>query len=98
MGWLEPKYRRWLEIIKLWNRLLSLPENRLTRKIFNSDYVKSSQGVNNWCSKMYTICETIDQTQNFLDRSPIDLKSAKAFLTTKQESHWKQKLPLKPKL
>ena len=98
MGWLEPRYRRWLEIIRLWNRLISLPENRLTKKIFNNDYVKSSQGVNNWCSKMNNICKTIEQTQKFIDQNWIDLKSAKAFLINKQESRWKRQLPLKPKL
>ena len=34
MGWLAPKYRRYICMLRFWNRLMDMDENRLTRHIF----------------------------------------------------------------
>ena len=34
IGWLMPKYRWWLSMVRLWNRFVSLNDSRLTRAVF----------------------------------------------------------------
>ena len=41
VGWILPKYRRFLKMLQLWNHLLSLDDNRLTKHIFEWEYVGS---------------------------------------------------------
>jgi hypothetical protein len=35
MAWLSPQYRRWLCILRLWNRLINMHDDRLPKRIFN---------------------------------------------------------------
>ena len=35
--WLPSIYRRWWSMIRLWNRLILLMDERLTKKVFNAD-------------------------------------------------------------
>lgn len=56
MGWEPPTVRRQLNCLRLWNRLLNMNENRLTRRIFQWDYIK---GRNNWCHDVKTILKSI---------------------------------------
>ena len=98
MGWLSPRYRRWMEMIRLWNRMLLLPDNRLTKIVFNYDYENSTHGVNNWCSKLISIFTELDQTEKYLNKESIDLLTVRKLLLSKQETQWKESLPHKPKL
>ena len=41
VGWILPKYRRLLKMLQLWNHLLSLDENRLTKHIFEWEYANN---------------------------------------------------------
>ena len=45
MGWIKLFYtcNRYLCIITYWNRLLNMPENCLTKQIFEQDYRKCSK-------------------------------------------------------
>ena len=38
MGWMSCEHRQHLSILSLWNRILKLPDDRLTKKIIISDY------------------------------------------------------------
>ncbi len=34
LAWCMPRYRRWVNMLRLWNRLVSMPDDRLHKKIF----------------------------------------------------------------
>jgi hypothetical protein len=38
MGWLPCKYRKYMNMVRLWNRLMKMPNERLTKQIFIADY------------------------------------------------------------
>ena len=48
MGWREPKVRQSIEKFRLWNRLVSMDNSRLTKVIFNWDMSLHEQGYSNW--------------------------------------------------
>ena len=49
---LESQY---LSILRLWNRILKLPDDCLTKKIFIDDYCLVQSGHKNWCLNGLTI-------------------------------------------
>lgn len=46
-GWLPTSYHRWICIIRYWNRLISMNDSRLTKKVFIHDFNLKN---NNWSS------------------------------------------------
>ena len=57
MGWRKPICNRYLCLIRFWNRMLNLPDERLTRQISNYDYDKC---VKNWCKEIKCIFDKLD--------------------------------------
>ena len=53
-GWLTAEYRRYLAKLRLWNRLTGMPNDRVTKNIFNWDYVKDD----NSCFKLFIITKS----------------------------------------
>ena len=75
MGWVVSTSRRWANVLRLWNRLVNMGINRLTKKIFNHDY--SMTGGNSWCSDVKTILTKVDILTIFYDKTPVNLKMLK---------------------
>ena len=46
MGWYETIIGRYACAIKLWNRLVNMSDDRLTKQIFNVDYISESASWN----------------------------------------------------
>ena len=51
-GWMLCKYRRYLCMLRFWNRLNAMNDNRLTKRVFMFDYQTCS---NNWSSEIQSI-------------------------------------------
>ena len=96
-GWLPCVYRQWISIIRYWNRLILLDENRLTKTVFNSDY-ETCQNKNNWCSDIKNMLGTIGLSDYFYNRETID--SSPATRKTKEHftSQWRNSIAQTPKL
>lgn len=56
MGWPLSTYRRWTNMVRLWNRLVEMNGERLTKKIFLYDY--SHCNTNSWCSEIKSVLST----------------------------------------
>ena len=52
MGWILPHIRRQLNCLRMWNRLLDLDANRITKRIFIWDYTRNKL---NWCRDVNNI-------------------------------------------
>ncbi len=52
MGWIPSKIRRHTEILRMWNRLVKMEDNRLTKKVFFWDKTFSQFS---WCSDIHNI-------------------------------------------
>ncbi len=38
MGWIRTKVRQWVAMLRVWNKLIQMPDNCLTKKVFTWDY------------------------------------------------------------
>ncbi|KAH3813261.1 hypothetical protein DPMN_141714 [Dreissena polymorpha] len=79
IGWLPSIYRRWLAMIRFWNRLVKLDEYRLTKRAFERDY--SSSNNNNWCSEFKTVMSSLNLTDYYNRKRPIPIDLAKESMT-----------------
>ena len=78
MGWTTPAVRRKLEILRLWNRLMSLEEDRLPRQVFNN----MSYTDHPWVSNIKEIFHLLDASYVFYNNVPIrNLKHLLTLLT-----------------
>ena len=75
MGWIPSRIRRHVNILRLWNRLIGLSSDRLTRKIF--DYDKSC---GQWCKSVRKILLSIDCNDYHDNHVTVDLYNAKGLL------------------
>jgi hypothetical protein len=48
MGWIRTKVRHQVAMLRLWNRLSQMPDDRLTKKVFDWDYYMYK----NWAYKL----------------------------------------------
>ena len=91
MGWTPPLVRRQLSCLRLWNRLLKMSENRLTRRIFIWDYTKCR---NNWCHEVRNILKSIDcgdkylSALNNIQNAIISIDAANDKLMLKYKHKW----------
>ena len=96
MGWLPCKYRKMLNTLRFWNRLIKMPSERLTKQIFNTEY--NNDNPNSWTSNVKHIFEILELSNVYEQKSTcnLDLCKDKLFLVAEQE--WKIAINSKPKL
>ena len=88
-AWDPPHIRHKLNMLKLWNRLVQMDNDRLTKKVFLYDYQNARQGVKNWCYELQSLLESILKPECFRERSICDILSAKEILLEHQKRKWK---------
>ena len=98
LGWMQPRYRRWICMLRLWNRLVAMDPNRITYKIFVNDFYMAQVDTENWCYKIWKILCEINQEQCFYNREPCDISLCKEKMLEKQEETWNVEIVKKPKL
>ena len=77
MGWVPPVVRRLVSMTRLWNRLIDMPRDRLTRKVFDWDY---SLCRNNWSFEVKNIFENCNLLHIYDDCSNCDTVTVKNIL------------------
>jgi len=75
--WLPTKHRRWIFILRLWNRLLCMDRDRLCYKTFETDY---NRRINNWSSEVKDIMTQIGLSYSFTTKQIVNLSAAKQVL------------------
>ena len=74
MGWVTSNDMRKIEMIRLWNRLIVMNENRLTKKIFLSE---DNKKVNKWITDIHSIMINCDIITSFNNTQIYDLQAVK---------------------
>ena len=97
-GWLECKYGRYVNMLKYWNRLIKMSDNRLAKKVFLYDYECSVNGNRNWCSEIECILDDIHMLNTFLEKNECCIDEAKKELLINFENEWLEKCQSMPKL
>ncbi len=76
-------------MLKYWNRLINLDDNRLTKKIFNCDLSLASHfNYINWSSEVRAILSSIDKDCVFLTKSACDLIICEQPLKENYANQW----------
>ena len=89
MGWIISTHRRWVNMLRLWNRLISMDRTRLPRIVFESDYCHSGK---TWCSDIKSILGQVGLLRCFRDKAPVNLKDVENILLNGYKSDWLNKM------
>ena len=87
MGWLSAKSRHKTLLLKQWNRFCNLPENRLTRRVFEWDHLYSNKR-GAWSSAAKHIFNEIGCNENFFDLSCCNIDHAVSILSYQDDVDW----------
>ena len=94
IAWNSFKIRQSINMVRLWNRLLLLDSNRLTRKTFDWDYGISK----GWSKDIKQIFLSINLSHIFENKSVCDLRLVEKRLFENRQIEWKGLIETKPKL
>lgn len=107
MGWTSTGVRQHVEMIRLWFRLVSMPETRITKKVFRWDYDLSRTGKANWCKDIKAIFNSVNLGYYYenIERGIMTpgrvrgtVKDIERELVGVYERHWKEEIMTMPKL
>ena len=96
MGWTKPKYRMYLNILRFYNHLIKMKNDRLTFNIFEYDLQNILN--DNWSGNLENILEDINMHKNLILGSEVDIHAAKEKLLILSDLEWQDSLSTKTKL
>ena len=94
MGWLPSKYRQYTKMLQFWNRLIKMPNDRLTKQVFMTDY----EYRNTWSSALKEIFTDLGLENIFLNKTECNIETCKKLLFEKFEKECIETINIKPKL
>ena len=98
MAWTSPLHRRWNSMLRYWNRVNNMDEDRLTKKVFNWAHNAARNGSSNWCSDIKEIMTLLNINTAFYNKLSVNLDNCKKLLNEKQSGQWLVAVQNKPKL
>ena len=75
MGWIPSQFRRWINMVRYWNRPILFNDDRITKMVFNMDYMRCS---NNWCSDLKDVLTKLNLTQYFERKTVFSLHTVES--------------------
>ena len=97
VGWISSQVRRKVNMLRLWNRMMKLDSERLTKKVFMWDWNRR-KSVGNWSSDVYNIFQDLGMLNVYRDLSTINIATAKIKLHESCRQNWKVEILNVPKL
>ena len=94
MGWIPCMVRRDLETLRLFNQIVSMPTNRLTRLIFEWDMAQGGE----WSQNAKQLLSSIDIEDYWVEKAPVNIEVVQSKLLEMFESTWRREVCEKPKL
>ena len=88
MGWTPVRLRKNICILRFWNRMIEMSNDRLSKRIFNADYTKN----NGWCSEVKPIFESIDMSTIYENQHTCDLSQVEEKLFANFQNEWMNSL------
>ncbi|XP_053394824.1 uncharacterized protein LOC123524463 [Mercenaria mercenaria] len=95
IGWLPSNYRRWLNMIRYWNRLINFDDHRLTKYVFKLDY---TNGRSNWCSELKDVLIKLILNVHYENKSAVNLQTVSEKRNNYFSNIWRNSLPNVSKL
>jgi hypothetical protein len=94
VGWLASRYRRWSNMLRYWNRLISMENGRITKVIFEEDYRRCQ---NNWCSEIKHIMSALNILHCYNQKCTVNLQYVHSSLLNYQKQIWHETIDNSPK-
>lgn len=94
-GWIPSRIRRHVNMLRFWNRLISMNNSRLTKKVFLWD---KNSTVSTWCSDVFQIFDSVSMSSSFFNNSIIVTDEIKGKLFELFKSQWTTQTIESPKL
>ncbi len=99
MGWGSNKSRWKLNILRLWNRLVEMDDNRLLKKVFLWDRDQhSNNNKSNFCAQVKQILTDCDKRSSYTNQNAVDIGNMKAIFMEKDVNNWENSVKDKCKL
>ena len=95
-GWLDMKYKYNLNILKFYNRLLSMNNDRLTRQAFEAD--QNHMSSTSWSGIVKQILSDIGKERNIENFKKIDINFANEKFKELTNREFQENVEIKPKL
>ena len=95
MGWRSNTIKTNICVLRLWNRLIDMTEDRLPKIVFNHNYNNSHKTWNNETLRIFTYARSENIYHN---KEHVNTKSIANVLYIKETEKWENDLMLKPKL
>jgi hypothetical protein len=89
LGWTLSKIRRYIKMLSLWNKLVNMTDDRLTKIIFNYDYLKGDQ---NWSAEMEQLFNFLDMTDVYDNQLVCNIDDCKRILRDKMHIEWEESI------
>ena len=94
IGWISCKTRQHINMLRLWNRMINMENNRITKRVFNYDY----QLCKNWSHELKDILYSVGLNQEFDSKTTCNIYTTKSIFINLRNTEWKNSLLTKPKL
>ena len=95
MDWIDSRQRRWLSMLRLFNRINSMDSSRIPRIVFDWD---SRLGLNTWCSEIKQISNNLKLNWISNNEESYDLTQSYNSCLEYNRRSWSNESFLKPKL
>ena len=94
MGWKSHNLERYINLVRFWNKLNLMNDDRLTKNIFDWDYDKPG----GWSGEVKKVFMELGLIDYFLEKRVCDLRMVKSKIQDIMENKWRCELNSKPKL
>ncbi len=95
MGWLSLIYRRYIVMLRFWNRLLHMDNTRLTKRIFLWGHAHPNH---NWCSDIRSIADSLGMIHIYDRKASFDISYVQSKCFQLMQIDWLNHMQVKPKL
>ena len=86
MGWEPPEIRHKCDMVRLWNRLINMPDSRLTKHIFKWDL---STG-RSWTREIESVFDEAGLQHIFRNNLRCNINNVKSILFDKYKLRWSE--------
>ena len=94
LGWIPHCNAKHICLLRYWNKLINLADDRLTKRVFNTDYL----GKGKWCKSVKKILTDLNLLHVYDTQTTCDLSYCKNELFCNFEKKWFKEASKKPKL
>ena len=95
MGWRSISVELRLNVLRLWNKLIRMKDDRIPKKIFSWEY---DLGINSWCSEVEQIFSDINCHDVFMNKRECSIDDCCTKLELDYEEEWNRGRQVKSKL